>query len=180
MAITKLSVTAVEPFADRREFGEAGPYVRIYGVAKGEIDPAAPENTVIVDIDKAKRSTHGTIEYEADFFILRPEDLWRGRGMLVYDVTNRGRKIILGRLDEAGAGADNNNPRTARDAGMAFTLGRGYTLVWSGWDAAAPHANNGMTARLPAALEHGEPMARRIRASSTSAPARPARAILYA
>jgi Alpha/beta hydrolase domain len=163
MAITKLSATAVEPFADGREFGEAGPYLRIYGVAKGELDPAAPENAVIVDLDKAERNAHGRIEYEADFFILRPEDPGRGSGMLVYDVTNRGRKIILGRLDEAGAEADNNNPRTARDAGIGFTLSRGYALVWSGWDATAPRANNGMTARLPAALEDGKPMIRRIR-----------------
>ena len=54
--------------------------------------------------------------------------------MLVYDVTNRGRKVILGLLDEAPGDADTNNPRTARDAGLGFTLGRGYTLVWSGWD----------------------------------------------
>src|SRR5271165_4094608 len=163
MAITKLSVTAVEPFADGREFGEAGPYLRIYGVAKGELDPAAPENAVIVDLDKAERNARGMIEYKADFFILRPDDPRRGSGMLVYDVTNRGRKIILGRLDEAGAAADNNNPRTARDAGIGFTLGRGQTLVWSGWDSGAPRANNGMTARLPAALEEGRPMIRRIR-----------------
>src|SRR5262249_48616350 len=35
--------------------------------------------------------------------------------------------------------------------------------VWSGWDSGAPRANNGMTARLPPALENGEPMVRRIR-----------------
>jgi hypothetical protein len=46
---------------------------------------------------------------------------------------------------------------------LAFTLGRGYSLVWSGWDSGAPRANNGMTARLPPALENGEPIVRRIR-----------------
>jgi hypothetical protein len=29
MAITGLSIAAVEPFADGHQFGEAGPYVRI-------------------------------------------------------------------------------------------------------------------------------------------------------
>ncbi|MGH6679776.1 MAG: alpha/beta hydrolase domain-containing protein, partial [Bradyrhizobium sp.] len=103
------------------------------------------------------------VEYETDFFILRPADPKPAGGILVYDVTNRGRKVILGRLDEAGADADTNNPMTARDVGLGFTLGRGYSLVWSGWDSGAPRANNGMTARLPPTLENGAPMVRRIR-----------------
>jgi hypothetical protein len=163
MAITKLSVAAVEPFADGHQFGNAGPYVRVHGVASGELDPDGPEKAVIVDLDKAERNARGMVAYEVDFFILRPAEPRRGSGVLVYDVTNRGRKVILGRLDEAGAGADVNNPKTARDTGLGFTLGRGYTLVWSGWDPEAPRANNGMTARLPAALEDGKPMVRRIR-----------------
>ena len=103
------------------------------------------------------------VEYEADFFILRPAEPQRAGGVLLYDVTNRGRKVILGRLDDASGNADTNNPRTAQDVGLGFTLGRGYSLVWSGWDSGAPRVNNGMTARLPPALENGEPMVRRIR-----------------
>ena len=163
MAITRLSVAAVESFADSHEFGKAGAYVRIHGVAQGELDPRVSENAVIADLDKAERNSRGMVEYETDFFILRPAEPQRSSGILVYDVTNRGRKVILGRLDEAGAGADTNNPRTASDVGIGFTLGRGYTLVWSGWDGAAPRVNNGMTARLPMALEDGKPMVRRIR-----------------
>src|SRR3954451_20699559 len=163
MPITNIDIAAVEPFADGRGFGEAGPYVRIYGVARGELDPASPQNAVIVDLDKAERNARGMVEYELDLFILRPADPRRGSGTLVYDVTNRGRKVILGRLDEAPGDANTNAPRTARDAGLGFTLGRGWTLVWSGWDSSAPRANSGMTARLPLALENGQPMVRRIR-----------------
>ncbi len=163
MPIRKIDIAAIEPFADGREFGEAGPYVRIHGVAKGELDPSAPQNASIVDIDKAERNARGMVEYELDLFMLRPADIRRGSGTLVYDVTNRGRKVILGRLDEAPGDADTNDPRTARDAGLGFTLGCGWTLLWSGWDSSAPRANNGMTARLPAVLEDGKPMVRRIR-----------------
>ena len=163
MPITKIDIAGVEPFAEGHHFGEAGPYVRIHGVARGELEPAAPQHAVIVDIDKAERNARGMIEYELDLFILRPADIRRGSGTLVYDVTNRGRKVILGRLDEAPGDANTNDPRTARDAGLGYTLGRGWTLVWSGWDSSAPRANNGMTARLPLALEKGEPMVRRIR-----------------
>jgi hypothetical protein len=163
MAIVEIKVDAIEPFAGGQAFGEAGAYLRIKGVAKGDLDPAAPENKLIADLDKAARNARGMVEYETDFFILRPAEPKRASGVLVYDVTNRGRKVILGRLDEAGGNADTNNPKTAQDAGLGFTLGRGYSLVWSGWDSGAPRANNGMTARLPMALENGEPMVRRIR-----------------
>jgi len=163
MAIVEIQIDTIEPFADGQTFGEAGSYLRIKGIAKGEIDPAAPENSVIVDLDKAPRNVHGMIAYEADFFILRPAKPRRASGVLVYDVTNRGREMILNLLDDASGDADTNNPKRAQDIGLGFTLGRGYSLVWSGWDSGAPRANNGMTARLPPALENGEPMMRRIR-----------------
>ncbi len=162
MAVVEIRVDAIEQFAEGQSFGGAGGYLRIKGIAKGEIDPAA-ENAVIADLDKAPKNPRGMVEYEVDFFILRPIESQPSGGVLVYDVTNRGRKMILGRLDEAGAGADTNDPKTARDVGLGFTLGRGYSLVWSGWDSGAPRANNGMTARLPPALEGGAPMVRRIR-----------------
>jgi Alpha/beta hydrolase domain len=163
MAIVEIKVDAIEPFAGGQSFGEAGGYLRIKGTAKGEIDPAAAGNAVIADLDKATQNSRGMVEYETDFFILRPVESQPGGGVLVYDVTNRGRKVILGRLDEAGGNADTNDPKTARDVGLGFTLKQGYSLVWSGWDPAAPRANSGMTARLPAALENGAPMVRRIR-----------------
>jgi hypothetical protein len=163
MAIVEIKIDTIEPFADGQTFGEAGSYLRSKGIAKGEIDPAAPENRVITDLNKAPRNAHGMVEYETDFFILRPADLRRANSVLVYDVTNRGRKMILNLLDDALGDADTNNPKTAQDIGLGFTLGRGYSLVWSGWDSGAPRANNGMTARLPPALENGEPMMRRIR-----------------
>jgi len=163
MAIVEIKIDTTEPFADGQAFGEAGSYLRIKGIAKGEINPAAPGNSVIADLDKALRNAHGMVEYEADFFILRPADPHRANSVLVYDVTNRGRKMILNLLDDASANADTNNPKTAQDVGLGFTLGRGYSLVWSGWDSGAPRANNGMTAGLPPALENGEPIVRRIR-----------------
>src|ERR1700751_5167218 len=163
MAITEIKIDTIGPFAEQQTFGAAGPYIRVKGVAKGEIDPASPENHVIADLDKASRNALGMVEYDTDFFILRPADPDPASGVLVYDVTNRGRKMIFNLLDDASGSAETNDPRTAQDVGLAFTLGRGYSLVWSGWDSGAPRANNGMTARLPPALENGQPIMRRIR-----------------
>ena len=64
MANIRIQVNAVEPFADGQPFGEAGSYLHIRGVAKGELDPALPENRVIVDLDKAPRNAKGLVEYE--------------------------------------------------------------------------------------------------------------------
>jgi hypothetical protein len=163
MAIVEIKIDTIEPFAEGQAFGDAGAYLRIKGIAKGELDPVAPENRAIADLDKSPRNARGMIEYEADFFILRPVKPRRANGILVYDVTNRGRKMILNLLDDASGTADTNNPKTAKDIGLGFTLGRGYSLVWSGWDSGAPRANNGMAARLPPALENGESVVRRIR-----------------
>jgi hypothetical protein len=163
MAITEIKIDTIEPFADGKVFGAAGSYVRVKGIAKGEIDPAYPENYVIADLDKAPRNALGMVEYETDFFILRPAEPDPASGVLVYDVTNRGRKMIFNLLDDASGSAETNDPKTAQDVGLAFTLGRGYSLAWSGWDSGAPRANNGMTARLPPAIENGELMVRQIR-----------------
>src|SRR5215813_2073268 len=162
MPIVEITIDAIEPFAAGQTFGDAGSYLRIKGIAKGEVDPATPQNRAIADLDKAPRNAQGMVEYETDFFILRPAEPRRG-GVLVYDVTNRGRKMLFNLLDDAPASADTNDPKTAQDIGLAFTLGRGYSLVWSGWDSGAPRANNGLIARFPIAIENGEPMTRRVR-----------------
>ena len=165
MANIEIQVNAVEPFAEGKSFGEAGSYLRIRGVAKGELDPAAPENRVIVDLDKAPRNARGLVEYETDFFILRPTDPSRTNAVLVYDVTNRGSKRIFQLLDDAPSAPVDaaNDPKTVREAGLGFSLGRGYSLVWSGWDPGAPPANNGLGGRFPTAMESGRPIAGRIR-----------------
>jgi hypothetical protein len=68
--IVAIEIDAIETFADGRAFGAAGPYLRLRGVARGEIDPAAPANSVIVDLDKAPRNARGMVEYEKR--LLRP------------------------------------------------------------------------------------------------------------
>jgi hypothetical protein len=165
MAITDISVTDIANFADGHEFGAAGAYVRIKGVARGMLDPDAAGNAGIVDLDKAPVNAQGLVEYATDFDILRPKDPLRGSSILVYDVPNRGSKRIFNLLDDIPANdpARTNDPKTREDAGLGFCLGRGYSLAWSGWDPGAPRANNGLGAEFPAALERGRPIVRRIR-----------------
>ena len=60
MANLEIRVDTVERYADGRAFGRIGPHLRVEGVVKGEFDPAAPENKVIVDLDKAPRNAWGS------------------------------------------------------------------------------------------------------------------------
>ncbi len=165
MPITDISVTDTVTFADGHEWGAAGAYVRIKGVARGTLDPDAPANRGVVDLDKAPRNAEGLVEYATDFDILRPKDAARGSGILVYDVPNRGSKRIFNLLDDVAAGdpARNNDPKTREDAGLGFLLGRGYSLVWSGWDPGAPKLNGNLGGDFPTAMANGKPIIGRIR-----------------
>jgi hypothetical protein len=163
--ITEIRIDAIEPFAGGYAFGEAGPYVRIKGVAKGELDPKAPQNAVIVDLDKAPLNARGMIDYEVDIFILRPAAPARGNGILFYEVLNRGNKQLGQRLhDLVGEGAAALNDPTTRDhVGNGFLFERGYSIVWSGWEADVAKSGSTMGAGLPLAMADGKPVVRRIR-----------------
>jgi len=174
--VTEIRIDAVEPFADNTSFGAAGPYVRIKGIAKGELDPKAPEHAVIVDLDKAPRNARGMVEYEVDIFIMRPADLAKGNGILFYEVLNRGNKQLGNRLHDLGrAGAlALNDPKTQQHAGNGFLFERGYTIMWSGWDPDVSRGQALMSARFPVAMEDGKPMVRRIREEFQVGKRRPA------
>lgn len=163
--IVRLEVQRIEPFAGGTAFGATGSYVRIAGVAHGELDPTNPLNTVIVNLDKAPRNARGQVEYDVDFYLMRPTEAARGNGRLLYEVTNRGRKFLLHWLHEAPATSPGavNDPATAQDAGNGLAFREGYTLVWSGWDPDAPAASGGLRIRLPVATDAGGPIVKTIR-----------------
>jgi hypothetical protein len=163
--IVSLKVDREESFAEGKSFGEAGPYLRILGTAKGELDPGEAVNQGIADLEKAPRNSAGRVEYEVEFYIMRPADPAKGNGKILYEVTNRGRKLLLPYLHDVApaAGGAVNDPATAAHAGNRFAFERGYTIVWSGWDPDVPRANNGLSIRVPVATEGGEPIIERIR-----------------
>lgn len=144
--LTDFGVRDVEPFAEGTSFGAAGAYERVAGVARGEIDPRDERNRGIANIGRAPRNALGMVEYEVDWFMLRPADPSRRNGKIIYDVTNRGRKFFHHWVMDGAAG---NDPRSPQDAGNALFLRLGYTIVWSGWDPDAPRANRGMAMKTP-------------------------------
>lgn len=163
--IVRLDILEETPFADSMGFGDAGPYLRIRAIAHGTLDPADPANAAIALIDKAPRNAAGLVEYQTEITILRPADPNRGSRVMLYDVLNRGNKYVPSWLNDAREppGGMLNDPRTAEDAGNGFAFRRGYTIVWSAWQADVPTANAGMAMHLPVATENGRPLTRRIR-----------------
>ena len=131
------------PVFGGEEFGAVGAYERLHGTAFCELDPAHPLNAGIVNLDKAPRNARGNVEYQSEFRILKPVDVARGNGWLVYDVPNRGNQPIMPRLNGAPEGGHPGN------AGNGFLMRRGFTLVWSGWQGDVPAGNDRLTARFP-------------------------------
>jgi hypothetical protein len=54
--VTRIEILRTEPFAAGQAFGNVGPYEKVVGRFHGELDPAAPLNAIIVDLDKAPRN----------------------------------------------------------------------------------------------------------------------------
>ena len=148
--IIRFVVTSVErPTFEGTSFGTVGQYEKLRGRAFGEVDPNDPRNAIITDIKFAPRNARGMVEYSMDVLILKPIDLPRGNGQLLYHMNNRGNLQFLFSLNNGGLG---NNPTTAADAGNGFLMRYGYTIVSSGWDASvAPGASLPLTITVPVA-----------------------------
>ena len=120
----RLEITARETAYNGRVFGERGSYETITGIAHMRIDPRSPRNRGIVDLASAPRAADGMVDYDVDFVIQRPRDAAKARRVMVYEVVNRGMRLMPRMM---GAGM---NPQ---DAGDGLLQNQGFTLVASGW-----------------------------------------------
>ncbi len=148
--IVKLEITKVEkPTFEGTSFGIVGQYEKIVGRAYGEVDPKDPRNAIIVDIDKAPKNARGMVEYDTDFYILKPVDLARGNHRLWLEINNRGNMPSFPQMNDARV--PNNDPTTAADAGNGYLMRQGYSILEAGWDATAPAGNGRFTIHVPVA-----------------------------
>jgi hypothetical protein len=153
--VTRIDILRTEPFAGGEAFGTVGAYQKVVGRFYGELDPKDPLDAVIVDLDKAPRNARGHVEYAADFYILRPADLAKGNGALLYDVNNRGNKRALIQFNSA---PPSNDPATAAQAGNGFLMRNGFSVVWSGWIPHLPANSNNLRIEAPAATGASGPI----------------------
>ena len=111
MALTSLEINTRQPLADRRAFGDVGPYLQLDGTARFAVDPNHPLNQGINDLALAPPDGDGLVHFSADFRILAPEDPRRGNRRLLFDVQPR---EPLGAADAQSRAAPDGPQRPAR------------------------------------------------------------------
>jgi hypothetical protein len=167
LGLTRLVIAKRQVVFGGASFGTAGQYELLTGTAYGELDPHAPGNAGIVNVNSAPLNARGHVEYSVDIAILKPVDTAKGNGRLLYDVVNRGKNTALVHLNDSG------DTFTANDAGNGFLMKHGYTVVWSGWQADVPSNPPLLKANLPVATRNGKPIVGTSREEFTDMPAGP-------
>ena len=120
--VVRIEVKSRTPVLAGQAFGTTGPYERLAGTIYFAIDPRNTANLIIADIDKAPRNAAGKVEFSSDFYLIKPKDPSRGNGTVLYEVSNRGGKGMVGFFNFAAGGVD---PQTAEQFGDGFLLETG-------------------------------------------------------
>src|SRR5947209_4968326 len=123
--VDRVEITSRVDFANGQSFGLAGRYEKLEGRVYFKVKPGNTRNQQIVDLDKADRNEQGEVEFSADFYLLKPKDLNRGNGAVLFEVPNRGGRGIL-RLVNGGSGT--------QEYGDGFLMRQGYVIAWLGWE----------------------------------------------
>jgi len=158
-AIT-LAITDRRRFADGIEFGAIGPYERLTGRAHFSVDPRAPANAWVVDLDKAPRDAQGMVHFAADIMLLAPADRARGNRRVFYDYGNRGHKRMLQFYNDA---VPSNDPISGPHAGNGFLMRRGYTVAWCAWEGDLLPGDGRAILDVPIASDGGAPITGKVR-----------------
>ena len=158
--VTRVEVKSREDVANAKAFGDTGPYEKLSGRIYFEVDPLAAPNTIIVDIDKAPRNARGRVEFSADFFLLKPKQIERGNGTVLYEVANRGGKGMLSFFNRATyePATRSRNPTTESDMGDGFLMHQGFTLLWVGWQFDVAPTADLLRVYAPIATDNGKPI----------------------
>src|SRR5215469_2751244 len=133
--VVRVDVRSRSDVLNGKSFGDAGPYERITGRVYFSVAVANPHNKRIVDLGNAVNLKRGEVEFSADFIALRPKDPHKGNGSMILENPNRGHSRIVSLVD-------GGNWNVASDAGDAWLLRNGFTIVCLGWqwDAAGDDA----------------------------------------
>jgi Alpha/beta hydrolase domain len=146
--VVRVEVISRTDILNGKEFGNSGKYERITGRVYFSLPVANPHNLRIVDLDKAVNRKDGEVEFSSDFIAVRPKDPQKGNGSMILEIPNRGRGRIIGLVD----GGDWD---FANDAGDAWLLRNGFTIVSLGWQWDAVGADM-LRFVAPIAKDHGK------------------------
>ena len=95
------------------------------------------------------------MEFSSDFVLLKPVQVERGNSALLYEVSNRGGKAMLGFFNLARFSRD---PKTREEFGDGFLLRQGFTLLWLGRQLDPPHRPGNVRLYPPIARDPENPV----------------------
>jgi hypothetical protein len=139
--VVRVEITSRTDIQEGKPFGNAGAYEKIVGRVYFAVDPLNLHNRQIVDLDKAPRNAHGEVEFSADLYLLKPNDMAKGNQAVLFEVSNRGGRGILALV----------NGRNG-EFGDGFLMRQGYTIAWVGWE--FDLSSQGERLRLTAPIAH--------------------------
>ena len=148
--LVRIEIDQRGPAFGGQSFGEVGPYELLRGHAYGELDPADPHNSIIVDLALAPRNARGLVEYTTDVLILRPLNVARGNGRVLIELNNRGDMRAFADFNGVTARGPSTTD-TPEGAGNGFMMRQGYTIIEAGWDATVPAGDGRFTIQVPIA-----------------------------
>ena len=146
--VVRVEISSRTDVLNGRSFGDAGAFERIAGRVYFSVSASNRHNRAIVDLTNAVNLKKGEVEFSSDFVAICPKDARKGNGSLILEVPNRGYGRIIALVD----GGDWN---VARDAGDAWLLNKGYTVVTLGWQWDAT-GENSLRLFAPIAKQNGE------------------------
>ncbi len=97
--VVSVTIAKRSPVADGMAFGRTGPYEKLQGTIEIALDPSNAHNRKIADLDRAPRAADGRVHVTADLFVLQPVDRRKGNDTMLFDIANRGAKLLLGRFN---------------------------------------------------------------------------------
>src|SRR5262245_28608055 len=145
--VASVEILSRTDIQEGKPFGSAGAYEKITGRVHFKIDPSNLHNRQIVDLDKAARDAQGEVEFSADFYLLRPKEMSKGNGPVLFEVSNRGGKGII-RLVNGVNAAD-----PSQEFGDGFLMRGGYTVAWVGWEYDVSDQNQNLRLYAPLAQQ---------------------------
>lgn len=145
--VTRVEIESRTDVLPGKSFGDSGAYERLSGTIYYSVGVDNPHNARIVDLRNAVNLRNGEVEFSANFVAFQPKDPHKGNGSLLLEVPNRGRPHIIALVD--GGDAD-----LSRDAGDAWLLRKGFTIVSVGWQWDAPGTDD-LRLYAPIAKEDG-------------------------
>jgi hypothetical protein len=147
--VTRVEILSRTDIQDGRTFGSAGVYEKIVGRVYFAVDPTNIHNRQIIDVDKAPHNANGEVEFSADLYLLRPKDISKGNGAVLFEVSNRGGKGIL-RIVNGVSSSD-----AKAEFGDGFLMRQGYTIAWVGWEFDVAEGGDRLRLFAPVAHEPG-------------------------